>query len=191
MSESIEVVNYSAGNQRGLKAHVEILNLGGARKWEKSATLDSAEDSVISCIKMEYPSGLSSVHFLRLALMRGPETVSTNLYFRGLEEGNYRAIRGLPKARLQASTEVTQQGDLWHLASTVRNVSSQPALMVRLQVVRATSGDRILPAIYSDNYVTLMPGERRSVEIELRDADARGERPRVVVEGFNVGDMEV
>jgi len=52
--------------------------------------------------------------------------------------------------------------------------------------VRATSGDRILPAIYSDNYVTLLPGERRTIQTELRDADTRGERPRMVVGGFNV-----
>jgi hypothetical protein len=58
--------------------------------------------------------------------------------------------------------------------------------MTRLKVVRATSGDRILPAIYSDNYVTLLPGERRTIQTEVRDADTRGERPRMVVGGFNV-----
>jgi len=52
--------------------------------------------------------------------------------------------------------------------------------------VREKSGDRILPAIYSDNYVALMPGERRTIRTELENADTRGERPRVVVEGFNV-----
>ena len=47
-------------------------------------------------------------------------------------------------------------------------------------------GDRILPALYSDNYVSLMPGERRTIITELEGADTRGESPRIVVEGFNV-----
>jgi hypothetical protein len=58
--------------------------------------------------------------------------------------------------------------------------------MIRLKAVREKSGDRILPAIYSDNYIALMPGERRTIQTELEHADTRGERPRVAVEGFNV-----
>ena len=58
--------------------------------------------------------------------------------------------------------------------------------MVRLKAVREKSGDRILPAIYSDGYVPLMPGEKRVITTELRDADTRSEKPRIVVEGFNV-----
>jgi hypothetical protein len=57
--------------------------------------------------------------------------------------------------------------------------------MVRLKAVRDKSGDRILPAIYSDNYFALMPGERRTIVTEVEHADTRGETPRVVVEGFN------
>jgi hypothetical protein len=58
--------------------------------------------------------------------------------------------------------------------------------MVRLKAVREHSGDRILPAIYSDNYLALMPGEARTIRTEVEHADTRGERPTVVVDGFNV-----
>jgi hypothetical protein len=58
--------------------------------------------------------------------------------------------------------------------------------MVCVKAVREKTGDRILPALYSDNYVALMPGESRTIVIDLADADTRGEKPSVVVEGFNV-----
>ena len=186
-TESIEVVNNSGGNTPGLTARVEVLNMDGRKQWEKSASLDSAEDSVSSCIKMEYPSGLTPLHFLRLSLTSGAETVSTNFYMRGPTEDNYRAIRQLPKVTLEASTRVARQGNRWQLTTELRNPSDQPALMVRLKAVREKSGDRILPAIYSDNYIALMPGERRTIRTELEHADTRGETPRIVVEGFNVG----
>ncbi len=54
--------------------------------------------------------------------------------------------------------------------------------MVRLKAVRARSGDRILPALYSDNYVFLMPGERRTFTTTVNEADTRGEAPAIVVE---------
>jgi Glycosyl hydrolase 2 galactose-binding domain-like/Exo-beta-D-glucosaminidase Ig-fold domain/Glycosyl hydrolases family 2/NedA-like, galactose-binding domain len=186
VTESIEVVNYSGGNARGLTASVEVLNMDGTRKWQKSELLDSAEDSVTAPIKMDYPSGLSPVHFLRLSLYRGDEPVSTNFYLRGLQQDNFRALRLLPQVNLTAATRTGRRGTIWQLTTDLSNASDEPALMVRLKAVRSTSGDRILPAIYSDNYIALVPGERRTIQTELRDADTRGEAPRIAVDGFNV-----
>jgi hypothetical protein len=38
-------------------------------------------------------------------------------------------------------------------------------------------GDRILPAIHSDNYIALMPGASRTIRTEVEDAGTRGEKP--------------
>jgi hypothetical protein len=184
--ETIEVVNYSGGDARGLAARVEVLNLDGSVRWEKTAPVDSTEDSTVTCIKMEYPEGLTAVHFLRLRLLRQGETVSENFYWRGLEDGDYRALRTLPLANVGAATRAEQRDGRWHLTTELHNVSATPALMVRVKAVREKAGDRILPALYSDNYVALMPGERRTIIIDLADADTRGEKPSVVVEGFNL-----
>jgi hypothetical protein len=185
-TDNIEVVNYSAGNVPGLNAQAEILNMDGSVQWKKTAAVDSPEDSVQTPIKMEYPSGLTAVHFIRLKLSRGSEIVSENFYWRPVEEGNYKALRNVPKVKVDASTSVQQMGDRWILTTKLHNDSNQPALMVRLKAVRSRSGDRILPAFYSDNYVFLIPGEWQSIHTELADADARGENPRIIVEGFNI-----
>jgi hypothetical protein len=138
---------------------------------------------------MEYPQGLTPTHFIRLKLARGSQEVSQNFYLHGVQEVNFKAIRDLPKVKLEATTRVERQGANWALTTELRNPSAQPALMVRLKAVREKSGDRILPAIYSDNYIALMPGERRTIRTELANADTRGERPRVAVEGFNTGEV--
>ncbi len=145
------------------------------------------------------------MHFIRLRLTRGNEVVSDNFYMRGLEEVpappspfpargpagatagyNFSAIRTLPNVKVEASSRVTLQGSRWVITTDLRNTSNQPALMVRVKSVREKSGDRILPAISSDNYIALMPGEHRTIRTELENADTRGERPRIGVEGFNV-----
>ena len=185
LTDKVEVVNYSAGNLTGLTARVEILNVDGSKQWEKSATVDSTEDSMVSPIQIEYPAGLTPVHFLRLQLTRGSEILSQNFYWRGMEEGNFRALRNLPKVNLSVATHSEQRGSTWFLTTELSNPSTVPALMVRVKAVREHSGDRILPAIYSDNYVALMPGEKRTIQTELQDADTRGERPRIMAEGFN------
>jgi hypothetical protein len=55
-----------------------------------------------------------------------------------------------------------------------------------VKAVREKSGDPILPVLYDDNYIALMPGERRTIHVNLENADTRGERPRIVVQGYNL-----
>ena len=55
-TDNIEVVNYSGGNSKGLTATVQVLNMDGAVKWEKTATVDSPEDSV------QTPSAAAGCH---------------------------------------------------------------------------------------------------------------------------------
>jgi hypothetical protein len=182
VTDNIEVVNYSGGDARGLTASVQLLNMDGAVKWARSAVVDSSEDSVAAPIHIEYPDGLTSVHFIRLNLMLVDKIVSENFYWRGLEEYNYRALRDLPRVKLDAVTHATRQTGRWILTTQVHNPAKTPALMVKLKAVREKSGDRILPAIYSDNYIALMPGESYTIRTELQDADTRGEKPAIVIE---------
>jgi hypothetical protein len=85
-----------------------------------------------------------------------------------------------------AQTRAERRGDSWLLTTALQNTSSIPALFVRLEAQREQSGDRILPAIYQDGYFALLPNESRTVTTEVRAADTRGQRARVVVKGFNV-----
>jgi hypothetical protein len=185
-TDEIEVVNLNAGNQAGLNAQVEILNSDGSSKWTRSASLDSTEDSTQSVANLELPARLTPVYFIRLRLTRGGDVLSENFYWRGTQEGDYRALRNLAKATVAAKTKTERRGDGWQLTTELRNTSSTPALMIHLKVVRDKSGDRILPALYSANYVSLMPVESKAITTELDNADTRGEPPRMTVDGFNV-----
>ena len=84
----------------------------------------------------------------------------------------------MPQAKVEAKTRITHHGSRWAIIAQLHNVSTSPALMVRVKAVRAKTGDPILPALYNDNYIALMPGERKSISVELEDADTRGEKPR-------------
>jgi len=184
-SDRVEVVNTCAGEAKGLMATAQLLNLDGGLQWEQKAAVDAAEDSMADPILIRRPPSLSAVYFIRLKLQRGEEILSENLYCRGLEEEDTRLMRELPKIKLEATTTRERKGDTWTLTTRLRNGSSVPALMVRVKAVRETSGDRILPALYSDNYITLMPGEASTLVTQLDHADTRGEKPRIAVEGFN------
>ena len=55
----------------------------------------------------------------------------------------------------------------------------------KLTLLNASDGTRILPAYYSDNYVSLLPGETREIEIEYPASAAKG-AAQVAMRGWNV-----
>ena len=59
--------------------------------------------------------------------------------------------------------------------------------MAHLQLRRKRSGERVLPVYYSDNYVSLLPNETRTITIEAATSDLKGDDALVVVDGWNVG----
>jgi hypothetical protein len=184
--DNIEVVNYSAGNKTRLIAKAKLINMDGSVQWEKETVLNCKEDSTAICFKLEFPKSLSSVHFIKLTLNEGEKTISENFYWRGLVDGNYQEISNLPVVRLQNSTKVEKSGKDWILTTTLNNTTKTPVLMVRLKVIGTNSSARILPVFYSDNYISIMPGEKKVITMKLKDEDTRGEKPAVEVSGYNL-----
>ncbi len=185
-TDMMEVVNYSAGRRIGLAARAEIFTLAGRRIWSESAPLDSEEDSCVPTLRLPYPAGITSVHFLRLQLTASGRLVSQNLYWRGLEPENYRALRDLPPARVSLRQARQAGGGQWRLTAALRNEAATPALLARLQVRGEGDHARILPAFFDDNYLTLMPGESRKVRVRVRAEDCRGQSPELALDGLNI-----
>lgn len=186
-TDEVEVVNYHAGLRPGLKARVQVLNMDATVAWEKEVTVDSREDTTEKCIKVEFPDGLSQVHFIKLTLEETGKAVSENFYHRSKVENNYQALKQLPKVSLRAQTQYDKGDDgEWKAEVTVENRSDAPALMVRLNIVGDKDSKQFLPIFYSDNYFALLPGETKVVRVHWKDVDTRGNAPLLKVSGYNV-----
>jgi beta-mannosidase len=59
--------------------------------------------------------------------------------------------------------------------------------MTHVQLRRKGSSERVLPVYYSDNYVSLVPNESRTITIEAATAELKGDVGLVLVDGWNVG----
>ena len=187
VTDEIEVVNYSAGVRNGLTAKAQIINMDGSISWENEVSVDSKEDTTNKCMKLDFPASVSSAHFVKLTLTENGKIVSDNFYLRGVEEGNYQALREMPKVTLQSNVTTNKGNDgTWTVIATLENTSSTPALMIRVNVVGEKDGEQFLPVFYSDNYFSLLPGEKKEINIHWKDVDTRGETPKVVISGYNV-----
>lgn len=186
LSNKVEIVNLHAGNRERLMASVRVLDTEGAVHWRKDTLVDCPEDTTLSCCSVSFPETLSDVHFIQLSLTEDGKKVSENFYWRGKEEGNLKALLDLPHTQPEVHTKVKRRKEKWTITVRLRNTSSVPCLMLHVQVVGKKSKEQMLPALYSDNFFSLMPGEKKKITITVKNEDTRGEKPTILIDGFNI-----
>lgn len=108
---------------------------------------------------------------------------------------DYTALNSLPKINLEATAQVVPGSDSSTVKVTIHNPASTLAFDVHLKVNRATSGrvstdgpqdSEILPALWKDNYFSLLPGETRQITATFHAKKDNRAAPLVEVEGWNV-----
>src|SRR5580693_9633990 len=92
----------------------------------------------------------------------------------------------LPTVTLDAEASARADGDKTVLTVRLQNNTSHVALLSHLQLHQKKSGRRVLPVFYSDNYISLVPGESSTVSIEAATKDLQGDVPLVDLDGYNV-----
>ncbi|HMG09056.1 MAG TPA: discoidin domain-containing protein, partial [Mucilaginibacter sp.] len=132
--------------------------------------------------------GLTDVHFIKLQLKdKTGKLISDNFYWRGNKRKDYTALNTLPKVNLKVTYKTIKVNGKYLINAQIANPSSSNAVAfgIRVQAVRASTGEQILPAIMNDNYFSLMNGETQNIHIEF-DADVLGnDMPKLKVEPYN------
>ena len=127
---------------------------------------------------------LTDTHFISLTLTENGKTLSENFYVRGCKEGDYKGILSMPKADITKKTTVSSSGNERIVKLKLKNRSSVPAILVRINLTGA-DGEQILPVIYSDNYFSMVPFQEKTVTIRYNVADARQQDPEITVSALN------
>ena len=143
---------------------------------------------------VDWPATLSPVHFVRLQLKdAGGKLLSDNFYWRNpaFREKDLPDLEKLPAVQLHAKVARHDSDGKCLLDVTVENPSDQIALMAHLQLRRKTTGERVLPVYYSDNYLSLVPHETKTLTVEAAQADLKGDKPLLVFDGWNIGILPV
>jgi exo-1,4-beta-D-glucosaminidase len=199
------VVNSLYREARGLKLSAKVYDLEARERWADEATVDVAADGTVRVLALP-PIEAGPVSFLRLSLTdstgravgsgfywlsRQRETLdwANATWFRTptLTFADFTALARLPKVRLQVDSATERAGAECQTRVTLENRSGALAFFVRLQVKRSTDGEEILPVLWQDNYVSLLPGETREITARYRASDLGPAEPVVAVSGFNVG----
>ncbi|MBO7521792.1 MAG: hypothetical protein J6T16_06095 [Opitutales bacterium] len=200
----VQIVNHTAKPLAGLTAKLWIYNLDGTVAYKRDiASLKVPATGVETVCNVVFPKELSKVHFIKLELWKGKTRLDENFYWHNCEANpqdakdlnddnklarldDMKDLESMPEVMLDASAEPRESGNVVVINVSLKNSSENIALLTHLQLQGRKSKKRILPAFYSDNYISLAPKEKRSVTIKCKKSDLAGDAPVVKVDGWNV-----
>jgi hypothetical protein len=121
--------------------------------------------------------------FLCLQLLdKDKKVLSENIYWIPDGNGNYSGLQSMSKGNLSASAKYLSTDKV---EVTLTNTGNGPlAFFNRLSLTDADTKQRVLPAFYSDNYITVLPGEEKKVIIDYKNSAKRN--LTVTIGGWNV-----
>jgi exo-1,4-beta-D-glucosaminidase len=203
---SVWLVSSQYQDAKGLKLTAKIYNLDMKEQYSQEAKVDAPADSTNRVLDLPEIKGLSPTYFLRLTVTDSTnKVVGSNFYWLSTTQetldwehskwymtptatfADYTALSQLPKVALKVSSRSERKGEDGITRVTLENPSKSLAFFIRLKLNQGKGGEEILPVIWQDNYVSLMPGEKREIAATYPLRELGSAQPEVEVSGWNVG----
>ena len=202
-THAIMLVNQTLTRGHGLRAVIRVRNLDGSTAYERRLQdLDVAGNVARQVAVLPALSGLSRVYFVELELASATgKSISRNVYWLSTQTdeldwehstwyltpvtryADLTPLQSLPAATSEVRATVRHEGveNIVSVTLTVPPSSKTMALFQHVSIRRVAGGEPLLPILWTDNDVTLWPGESLTLTAHVamgagRDADSRNER---------------
>jgi exo-1,4-beta-D-glucosaminidase len=204
-TNEVAIINSFLQKFGGLNVKADVYDLKGALKYTKTITTNVDEDGIKRCFTIPPITGLSNVYFLRLSLKDAKQqTRSINWYWLSQKNDqlawknskwfytpqsgftDFTSLKDLPLTTLSINhSTVKKENETTHTI-TITNTGRSVAFFVHVRALKEKNADDILPAIFSDNYISLAPGESRTIECSYENKDAGNATPYILTTAWNL-----
>jgi exo-1,4-beta-D-glucosaminidase len=181
----------------GLVATTDVLNFDMTNKYHNAVTLTVGPASSNVAMTIPTLSGLTTTYFVKLKLQDSTgKVISDNFYWYSTTPdmlgghckwyycptrtyANLTPLTTIPTVTVTHTDTVGTNS----MTTVLTNSSTSLAFLIRLRVT--SSGNEVLPVFWSDNYISLLPGESRT-ETATFNPGALPAGAIVQVDGFNI-----
>lgn len=181
--DKIIVVNSTREPQKKMTVTVHYYSIDGKEYYTQSGKFDVAANAKTDCFIPNLPvEKMADYTLVRLELKdRRGKLVTINDYWKN--NGNLQANQTLNKLGKPVLKLVKRKTEGTVVSYELQNTSKEMAVAVKLNVKDKSSGEIVLPAYFSDGYINLLPGEKRTLTLELPQS-IQGDY-QIVAEGYN------
>ncbi|GAA3610438.1 carbohydrate-binding protein [Nonomuraea rosea] len=207
LTRNIHVVNSTLMARKNLTATATVYTVPSlTQKYTTSARVTSVASTSTKVIRLPALAGLPKTYLVRLQLKdANGATLSNNLYWYSTSPDmlgdsstpsntavdRYANLTGLnrlaPNTQLDARASRAVSGGRETVTILLTNTSATNlAFFVRPEITAANAGREVVPVIYSDNYLSLWPGESATITAAYETVDLHGQVPHLRIRGYNV-----
>jgi hypothetical protein len=181
---SVMIANNYFDGYKNLQVSISTCDMSGKSRLLGRYTTAVEATSLKNIVSVkERIDSIRAEHGVFLALElkdKSGKLLSENIYWLADQTGNYSGLTKMKPASLDISCRSAGTGKV---EVRIRNKhGSPPAFFNRVSLVDAMTKQRVLPAFYDDNYVTVLPGKEKKIIIEYTGKVAS---PQVSVSGWN------
>jgi hypothetical protein len=188
----LAVTNTTLAPLTGLTLRARVLTLDNRVVLDRREPISVGADAMVQGSKLDLAAAMAGGPVLvKLELTdAGGKLLSGNFYWEAAKPSDLLKLNSLPAApvRLSLADAGVVDGERG-ITATLTNTGGAAALQAKL-TLQNPDGSSILPASYADNYVSLLPGEVRVIDIRFPASAAEG-RPQVALRGWNVTPITV
>jgi hypothetical protein len=189
---NVAIVDTTTEARPGLSVSANAYSLDNKVLLHQEEKRDAPANATTAAFKLDLGPLFASnpVVLVKLELHSArAEPLSDNFYWLAADSESYRALNRLPAASVSVEAKSSSNGDTTRIHVQLQNTGTSASLENKLTLLNP-DGSRILPAYYSDNYVSLLPGEKREIDIEFASKAAAG-RPQIGIRGWNTAPQTI
>jgi len=205
---TINIINDHLDRVTNYRAGIRVFNIDSSEVLNKTVNINVPEESSSVVYKLPENLELTTSYFLDLRLLdeKGKEKgnnfywLSTRkdildykaefedwpFYTPSKEYADLTGLSSMPKVSLSVDSHFEISGDKQLGKVVIKNQGDNIAFFIDLRVAGKISGRTILPVFWDDNYISLLPGETRSINVQLSVKDMGNEEPVFEIYGWNL-----
>lgn len=200
----IYIVNETLAKAEGLKADIKLLSVDSKLLFEKEEQLSAGPNTAVKFTEIDNPAKNA---FLSLSLADKDGTViAENFYALSSQQDAYawektswvgtpmtayadfKDIRNIAKADLNISA--TTDANNYTINIELENKGTNIAFFTEL-LIKDANGEVLQPVFWSDNYVSILPGEKKTVHCKVDNKSLFENVKKLQVKGWNIGNSEI
>jgi hypothetical protein len=157
---AILIINNTNQKRNDIRFTQEIYDITGKLVFQSSSLEEIIPYQKTKIDKFRFKD-LPPVYMLRLKLTKESEIISINDYWKTSTDDNFKVMNNIEQGSLFITEEKVDSNSKTYLLT---NNGKVPLIGIKLHASNS-SGVEILPALFSDGYFNLMPGEIRKIQL--------------------------
>jgi len=161
----VSVINANLKARTNLKISAKVFSYDMQEKWSRDVKINIAQNRYQEVFRIPQISDITPVYFVKLELAdETGKVISSNFYWLSSKTpADFSELAKIEDVKLNYTYKTKEKDGQCIVSVKVKNPSAKLAFMNRVAIIKKSDNLEVLPTLWSDNFISLLPGEEKTV----------------------------